>query len=101
MVKKAENTSSDTSALSSWGYGIFEVSTLTVVISRKPVNWAENMISDTCALNSRRYEIFEVLPHTFVEGRQTFKCVQNTIYDTELIDIWDFLSFTSFSCNKP
>ena len=69
--------------------------------SCKMVKGAENTISDTSALNSRRYEIFEVLPHTFVESRQTFKCVQNTICDTELIDIWDFLSFTSFSCNKP
>ena len=71
MVKGAENTISNTSALNSRRYEIFEVSPLTVVENRKTVKGAENTICDTCALNSRRNKIFEVLPHTVVINRKT------------------------------
>ena len=63
------------------------------------MSWEHNLCY-TCTELTEIWD-FEVLPHTLVESHQTFKWVQNTICDTELIDIWDFLSVTSFSCNEP
>ena len=104
-VKWAQNTNCETCPLNSRIHEIFV--NFTSYSYKKQENgqmsW-EHTNCDTFALKSRRYEIFEVFPHKVVRSRKTVKWAEK--YDlwyfcTELPEIWDFWSFSSYSCKKP